>query len=736
MGLHVALSALLAVAVALADGVGSEAPPLASQAAASQTAVLSGELVEKGTRQALTRARITAHTADVSAQGETDGAGNFSLQLSAGVVQLRIDAPGYKPFVVTETLAPGDDLVVRYLMERTDYMPYETRVVGKRDRTEVSRRSLRGRELTQVPGTFGDPFRVMTTLPGVGQIMSLLGYPLVRGTSPGDTGFLLDGVALPQLFHLFAGPSVVHPEFIDRIDFYPGTFPVRYGGYVGGIVDGITRRVAPDERRLDIDLDLAQAGVFARMPAGDNTSVTVAGRYGYPGLMLGLFHVPFALKYWDYQARLDSNIGGGRLKVFTFGSFDELDIKKDDAMVPSFRQQFHRIDLGFAQGDDIDYATYQLILGFDETLTGSDNPSDLRVLRLAPRLRAGKALSDAVRLDTGLDAEGQLFAGTLNALGPDGQEALQAQLTSQFIGLGIFAEVPVWLTDDWLLTPGLRFDLYRNSPTAISGGERPALYLGSAALENSLGPRLAARLRVASFDLGDVWLKAGVGRYAQPSRPSVPIPGLDVINLERGLIGAWQAMLGAETPILPGIDIDVQAYANYLEPLLFDLTVNNPATATVDGINTVPVALAGRSYGLEVFLRQRDVGDVFGWLSYTLSRTERRYGNTWLPFDFDRTHMLHAVLGWRLPRNWQIGGQVSLDSGRPYVQAGMYNTGRSNGFYRIDLRIDKRAVWNTWLLDFYVDVLNVTLSPEPLNVAGDSRAVRYILPVVGFRALF
>src|SRR5205814_553147 len=83
-------------------------------------------------------------------------------------------------------------------------------------------------EIQQVPGTFGDPFRVVQTLPGVASVVSLLPFPIVRGATPSSTGFLLDGTRVPLLYHLLSGPSVIHPEFIDEIQFYPGGAPAPY----------------------------------------------------------------------------------------------------------------------------------------------------------------------------------------------------------------------------------------------------------------------------------------------------------------------------------------------------------------------------------------------------------------------------------------------------------------------------------------------------------------------------
>jgi len=56
-------------------------------------------------------------------------------------------------------------------------------------------------------------------------IVSGLPAFFIRGAPPSNVGFFFDGVEIPLLYHAFFGPSVVHPGFIDSIEFYPGSSP-------------------------------------------------------------------------------------------------------------------------------------------------------------------------------------------------------------------------------------------------------------------------------------------------------------------------------------------------------------------------------------------------------------------------------------------------------------------------------------------------------------------------------
>ncbi len=121
---------------------------------------------------------------------------------------------------------------------------------------------------------------------------------------------------------------------------------------------------------------------------------------------------------------------------------------------------------------------------------------------------------------------------------------------------------------------------------------------------------------------------------------------------------------------------------------------------------------------------------MFGWISYTLSRSERLEGGRWIPYDFDRVQLLNLVAGLPLARNWDLGVRGQYESGRPATTTAGYNAGRTDGYWRFDLRVDKRAVWKRWLLDFYVDITNAALLPEEIT---PGTVIRYVLPTVGLR---
>src|SRR5262249_52953844 len=115
----------------------------------------------------------------------------------------------------------------------------------------------------------------------------------------------------------------------------------------------------------------------------------------------------------------------------------------------------------------------------------------------------------------------------------------------------------------------------------------------------------------------------------------------------------------------------------------------------------------GRSYGVSVLLRRQLRGGLFGWLSYTVSRSERWYAGDPRArlFDFDQAHVLSLVAsyeykGWTggagrryatgPPRTPVVGSFYEATSGQFQPIFGEDNATRLPAFFSLDLRLEKR----------------------------------------------
>ena len=79
---------------------------------------------------------------------------------------------------------------------------YETRVRADAAHPEETKLTLSKVELTTVPGTLGDPLRVVQSLPGVARAPFGLGLLIVRGANPTDTGAFIDTLNVPRALSL------------------------------------------------------------------------------------------------------------------------------------------------------------------------------------------------------------------------------------------------------------------------------------------------------------------------------------------------------------------------------------------------------------------------------------------------------------------------------------------------------------------------------------------------------
>ena len=155
---------------------------------------------------------------------------------------------------------------------------------------------------------------------------------------------------------------------------------------------------------------------------------------------------------------------------------------------------------------------------------------------------------------------------------------------------------------------------------------------------------------------------------------------------------------------------------------------------------------------IEVSGRANPVGRFFGFLSYTLMRSERRDGpaEPWRLYNFDQTHILTVSGVYRLGRGWEAGATFRLISGSPttpvigaiydansdlYIPlSGAANSARNPFFHRLDVRLEKTWRFQAWKLALYLDVQNVYnhQNPEGIRYNFDYRESSIVsgLPII------
>ncbi len=655
----------------------------------------------------------------------SDDTGSFAVSSPVGKVRVVVVAPGFERAEYIEELSTGDVLEVKYYLQRSSTNPYRTVVRSQAaEREEVARRTITPAEIRNLPGTQGDALKAIQNFPGVARAPFGLGALAIRGTSPNNSAVFLGWHEIPQLFHFGGLVSVFNSDILERIDFVPGNFDTRFGDALGGIVDVQPRAGRRDGYHGYVDSDLFDTGVLVEGKLGKG-SFAIAGRRSYIDLILPAvipkdagINLTLAPRYWDDQILFDYPVGGGNLSVRVFGSRDRLrlvaadpnEIDTDQRNRFETQQYFHRADIVYTKRHGPwwflitpSYRYDQLQLGLSDFLK-----LDLNSHNATLRAEVERRLSQRAELRVGTEFRSQFFEINVDApplaamAGGDTATQIRTQVAGTIVIPALYSTITFTPTETLTVSPGVRVSYY-----------------SGLANRGAVEPRVRAAWQVAD----NTTLKAGVGLFADSPQPQEASAAFG--NPRVGLQYAVHNSIGVSHSFPRAITIDGTVYFNYLwDEIAPSLDIVRRPDGRV-GPESFANTQTGRAYGLEILARKQLTGSVFGWLAYTLNRSERRArpGESYSLFDFDQTHILTIVGVWRLPRNWQIGGRFRLVSGNPYTPVvgavadasqggyqpilGARNSSRMPTFHQLDLRIDKGWVWRRLQLSLYVDVQNV-----------------------------
>jgi len=757
-------------------------PPVAGDAATPAPAaptrvVVHGRIRTRGTREpiagadvAIIRRGAAANGGDRPAEvvGASDDDGHFDVRLASPgdlrvIVADTMHEACVRDFTAAELGGPSPVEWSCFARERPDAI-HETRVRARAEHPEETKQTLTKTELTTVPGTIGDPLRVLQNLPGVARAPFGLGLLIVRGANPADTGVFIGGEPIPVLYHFLAGPSVFTGNLIDKIDFYPGGFGVRYGRFIGGVVDvGINSDVG---RTLHgaVDINLRDSSAFVEGPAPGGVRTAFAVRRSYIDELLPYFipskvgstFITVAPVYWDYQARADKDLpGGGRVALLAYGSSDSLKVIAQDpsvALTDSNHIGFHHVmgewvgslgnwssrlsatygygDMSFVTGVFDGYQRYHRLYGREEV-----NRRFSPAFALSAGLDFVLSYDWAHYDDVPLPRDGRTIGMTM-------MPATNLERSLYDIAPATYVEAQLNVTPQVRLIPGLRFDYYHVVATD----------------KYSTDPRLAARWDVRPR----LALKAAVGVYHELPTPQF----LDRVYGNPNLALPWadQYQVGVLKHFTD---------ADELSATVFFVRRHDLPVASVDHFSSTG---RGRAYGLELLLRHNITEHFYGWIAYTLSKSEiagnlaegvpmmmngvpRNGGDlSWRPGQFDQPHNLIVVASYSL-HDWQAGVSYQLTSGTPRTpvtgsffdadygtytrQTGAPGSARNPTFSQLDVRVERRFTFDRWVLGIYLDVINVLNSENPEAILYDYRSRQSaplrgvpILPILGIRGRF
>lgn len=694
---------------------------------------LRGTVLVRGTREPLANAIVSVAGGEFGAT--TDEQGHFEIaDVPLGRHPVSVMASGFETFETEEEIVEGKVTEVTYYARKSLYSQYQTVVRGKRERKEVAQIQLQQEEIRLIPGTQGDALKVVQNLPGVARAPYGFGLLAVRGGKPNDTRVFLDGVWVPLLFHFGGLTSVFNADLVNDIAFQPGNFSARNGRATAGVVEAETRQASQKGYHGYVNLNVVDATALVEGPLTDDLSFAISARRSHVDQALKLvlpddigFNFIVAPVYWDYQAKLDyAPRGRHRYELMLFGSSDDAQLLLDNpALIDpegrgeiGFGIQFHRL-VGRMESRLAPSLRHRAMASAGVDLVTSSVGQDIGTWNRNWVGQFRNALTWEALPSLSLEAGTDNFIGWVdyeytappfpapNAI-PD--PIVSRQLVTERNGVFLF-EPALYLEAVWKpfsgtrLIPGVRFDY-----------ERTLGYF-------TVDPRLSVFQQLGASTL----LKGGIGIYQQPPDFRLGQWTQKVGNPYLGPERALHTMVGVEQQITEAIGLDVQLYYKRLT----NLAQQSSGTVVRDGVE-VPErwnnGAMGRSYGVEILLRHALTRNFFGWIAYGLARSEMldvysRDGG-YRPFALDQPHNLVVVASYKWPLDWITGLRFRYSSGalRTPVQGSLYDSDadayfpipgspfaeRGPAFMQLDLRVDKRLVFDDWMLSVYLDIQNVT----------------------------
>jgi TonB family protein len=733
---------------------------------------------------------------------KTDDLGHFELAgVAEGAHKVVISGPGLATIETDETIEKGKKLEVKYAVEPQEEAiegeekpDVEVVTVGTRIQKQSSSTAIDASEGRRVAGTGGDTLKVVQNLPGVARAALGSGALVVWGAAPQDTRVYVEGVRVPLLYHMGGFRSTINSDVVRGIELAPGGYGAQYGRGLGGLVTVDLRTLRSDGVHGYVSSDLIDGSAMVEAPIDAKTRVAVAARKSWLDRTLSLFtakdvsaYVPIP-SYWDGVFKVERDLrpnesvsfvllGSGDSLVRTVPNVDPAQVKSEQNDISYWRTML----LYKRQFEDGSSVFLTPSYGRDHSRTLSrfgGAPTDLDIHSEDFGLRAGHRarLSPLVTTTVGLDFEATRSdlsrvgavtlpprEGDVHVFGqPPGDQVNADDWHTALGSVAPYFQGDFALFGDRLhVTAGVRLDAFFSNGSRVTPvtGETPAI--GFTHQETFLEPRIAVRWQASDR----VSLKAAFGVYHQ----SPLAEDLSAVfgNPSLGIARATHLLIGGAWRPIDGVAVEATVFGSKSSNLASRSASETPLLA-----QALVMEGEGRAYGGQILVRKELAKGFFGWVSYSMIRSERmdHPGNSWRLFDYDQTHVATLVGSYDMGRGWELGARVRYTSGFPRTPVvgayfntrrdlyepyfGAQNTARIPAFFAVDLRLAKRWILGggpaapgeagegkqPTRLEVFLDVQNVTNRSNREDVVYDYayRTRDYItglpiLPVLGAR---
>ncbi len=681
--------------------------------------------------------------ATVSKQGTNIGAnanayGFYSFTLPKGTNTIVVNYIGYKTYVFVLDMKSNTtrDIEIEEEGNQLEEVVISSEAADKNVKSvEMGVSKLDIKQISKLPALMGevDLVRVIQLLPGVTTVGEGASGFNVRGGNVDQNLILLDEAPVYNSSHLLGFFSVFNPDAVKDIKLIKGGVPSQYGGRVSSILD--IRMKEGNDKKLEVNGGLGS--IFSRLSIEaplikDKASFIIAARRSYADVLAKPFlkNRPglkdAKLNFYDLTAKLNYKINS-KNTVFASGYFGR------DVLGVSFGLNWGNSTTTLRWNHVFNNKLFMNLTGFysnyDYQLAFQDNSG------------SGFHWKSSI-VNYSFKPDFTYYANNKNTLRfgaqvlyydfAPGTATVEAKGVKNDVSLDKHygAEYSAYIGNEWKATDrltleyGLRYSLY----TYLGGGNKYTYAEAEPNTERTLigkenadkgkiiqqyanpEPRFSANYNITRSSS----LKISYNRMAQYiqliSNTAASTP-LDVYALatnnlkpliaDQGSVGYFRNF--SNNMFETSVEVYYKGLQNQLD------YIDNANLFLNPQIEAQLVQGRGRAYGAEFYLKKTK-GKLTGWLSYTLSKTERKVfgisNDQWYNSRYDRTHALNAVVSYDLNKRWNISTSFALLSGTPATFPNSklelqgwnvpYNTGGVRNNYRISSynRLDLGVTYN------------------------------------------
>lgn len=728
----------------------------------SQNSLVKGRVTNVLNNEPIPFAKIIA--VDQQKGAISDAKGFYEIVgLNPGVYYFKVTVAGFKEVVLNEiTVTNARSIELNFTLEEIILEQKEVVVKAspfqRKSESPVSLKTLNATEIERLPGAGRDVSKVIAALPGVASRATFRNDIIIRGGSPGENKFYLDGIEVPNINHFATqgssgGPvGLLNVNFIREVDFYSGAFPANRANGLSSVLSFKQKDGNQDAFITNFALGSSDAALTFDGPIGKKVDFIFSARRSYLQFLFAALQLPILPTYNDFQYKINYKLNDkNKITFIGLGAIDDfrLNAKVNENVTDSATRESNNYILNnlplqkqwnytvgvnwlhYSKNSYQNIVVSRNMLNNSASRTSNKIPAPDNVILDYSSFEAENKFrfehtynKNGWRLNAGAGYEyAKYFNSTFNRITVQGVPVLvDFESTLNLHKVALFGQLSKSLLKEKLnLSLGLRTDVNSYAKSMLN----PL---------NQLSPSFSFNYRFNSQ-----WaLNGNIARYHQ--LPAYTILGYRDLNgvlknKENDLryISADHFVLGTEylTKFDSRFTLEgfFKSYNRYPFSLKDSLSLANVGSDFgIVGNEEVKSISTGRTYGAEFLYQQKMYKGFYAILAYTYVVSEfKDKNNSYVSTSWDSRNIVSLTGGKRFKKGWEVGFRWLFSGGSPYtpidvetsgliqnwdingqgvLDINRLNTQRESNFHQLNLRVDKKIFLDKFNMNFYLDIQN------------------------------